>query len=197
MKIAQFATTGNEAGSSVSATDIPVQDAKEIKRALGQVYQLLGSKEVDEEELFAGLVNERLLALSRVEGAQANRLRRAASRFRQELKEELDKWSSVEAAPLERVVKKTLRSLVANGYLTLEEKRAVRDQAFDAAQLDNNPFALYGSEGNDWLKVGSKISQRMVKERLDAFANGELTPLSGSERHQARRELKRGLRTLA
>jgi hypothetical protein len=136
---------------------------------------LLGSssaKDVNEEEIFAGLIEERLkTAKSSTVASQYHDLLTA--------KEQAMKTSSG-YIPFEDAARSTLMDMVKSGTLTSAEADQVHSDAFAAAQLDGNANALYdsiGGTGNDLTKAVMGIDEAMAKceAQLKKFVDGTET----------------------
>lgn len=125
---------------------------------------------VNEEELFAGLIEERLAAID--ENA-ASAYREAKQRFMEELKRPSDGYVQVEDA-----ANRALESLVADGTLDSETASTVKNEAFRAAQLDDNLEALYDSRGseNDPTIAVASMEEAMLKiaAALEGIESGEI-----------------------
>ncbi len=126
-----------------------------------------GQNEVSEEELFAGILGERITKLKGDEAGVAFSEKLAASK--ESLKRH-DGFVSVEEA-----ARAAMKELVADGTLTESEASGMHAQAFKAAQLDDNHEALFdnrGGPGDPTIAVSqleaALLSARTIIEKIDS-----------------------------
>ncbi len=125
-----------------------------------------GQNEINEEELFAGIMEQRITKLKGEEVGKA-------------FHDKLGSGSSVEEA-----ARSAMKALVAEGKLTEAEGMEIHAQSFKAAQLDDNKEALFdgkGGPGDPTIAVAQMdaalLSARTIIEKIDSGEDkvGELT----------------------
>jgi hypothetical protein len=121
---------------------------------------------VNEEELFAGLIQERLKALKGDE---------VASKYREELDKEVAIRTRADGyIPWEDVAKAALRKIRDAGVLNKDETNKVYSEAFEGAQLDNNLDALYDGRGSAsdptiaFMEINAALEKARAK--IEGFA---------------------------
>ncbi|MCB0320083.1 MAG: hypothetical protein KDD60_04100 [Bdellovibrionales bacterium] len=97
------------------------------------------SNQVNEEELFAGIIQERLDSTKGTGAAED-----FAFQFAQH-KDELARPDGLTS--VEKAANRALKDMVTAGHITSEEATEIRTTAFQAAQLDSNTSALYDGRG--------------------------------------------------
>jgi hypothetical protein len=130
-----------------------------------------GAREVNEEQLFIGLVSQQL------EKKKAG----LGQKFNDAVQKELSSASSQskkgKTAQLEDLGQKVLNDLEKDGSITKSERESILKKAWTAAQLDDNP-ALWDSRGgkNDPTIAKSTLAdaQSKVQKNLDAIQSGSL-----------------------
>lgn len=130
-----------------------------------------GENNVNEEELFASLIVERISSLK----GQS-----AADSFKTLL--EKHKGQSMGTGGycfVENAARGALKEYQASGALTPEEANSIHAQAFEAAQLDSNKTALFDSIGgpNDPTKAVASMETALLAAQslLKKFDSGEIT----------------------
>lgn len=126
---------------------------------------------VSEEDLFAGLIQERIKALKGEE---------ALTKFKKLFDEEKASNTKKDGyIPVEVAARSALKRFVASGELTKEEGDKMHSEAFGAAQLDNNKLSLFDGIGgaNDPTKAVELMEKAilMAKTKLEAFEKGTET----------------------
>ena len=124
---------------------------------------------VSEEELFAGLIGQRVAAKDSAAGelfsTELAKLRSTMAR-------------SDGYVPVEDCANQALKNVVAAGSLTNEDAEKIKGEAFMAAQIDSNTDALYDDRGsaNDPTIAVSKMEAALLSMRtiLDQIDSGEL-----------------------
>lgn len=123
--------------------------------------------QVNEEQLFAALIGERL---SDLKGSAIQ------ERYRELLEKE--KIQHAGGAPAEEeTARAALKSLAETGALSMEEAEKIHAEAFKAAQLDDNLDVLYDGRGSALdptiavMQVDSAIESARAK--IEAFEAGE------------------------
>ncbi|MCB0337158.1 MAG: hypothetical protein KDD62_12660, partial [Bdellovibrionales bacterium] len=129
--LAKAALGDSESSSSESSQDFSTQ--------LARLLSPDPANNINEEELYAGLIEERIGATKGEEAAQAFAESFAAK------KAEMARGDGY--IPVEDAANAALEEMVASGALSADEAKTIGDQAFQAAQLDDNLDALYDSRG--------------------------------------------------
>jgi hypothetical protein len=163
---ASEAAEAAEESSDTATTTTPSTTEAEPSAFEGSLREYLASfagQEVSEEELFAGVVRERLQELKSTEAV-----------------EQYDTYLSTNISQSRRgdgyvgyedAAKNALRSLVSDGSLTVEEGDALYSESFDAAQLDDRRDALFDDRGgpND-PTIAAADSERAIASATTAIA---------------------------
>jgi len=123
---------------------------------------------VSEEDLFAGLIQERIKALKGDD---------ALTKFKALFDEEAGKNTKADGyVAVEEAARNALKRFVAGGNLSKEEGDKIHSEAFSAAQLDDNKQALFDSRGgkNDPTMAVETMEKALImaKTKLDAFGAG-------------------------
>ena len=166
--------------TSDSKTEAPKTDAKsdakpsEFESLLRTFVSPEKANEVNEEELFSGLVQERVKTLKGDDGAT-------------KFKELLDGKVQANQGYLswEEVTKSALKEAQASGLLTEEETKKIYSEAFAAAQLDSNADALYDGRGSE---SDATIALMEFAQALTA-ARDKIAKFDSKEETAALREL--------
>lgn len=148
----------SEAGAESSASQ-PSPDLSFDSVLRGFLSQESG-KNVNEEELFAGILSERIQGTAGEE---------VASRFQELLDEEKVSHTRPDGYTfLEDATNAALGRLVDEGQISQEDSDVVRSQAFRAAQLDGNLSALYDGRGsaNDPTVAVAELESALASARL-------------------------------
>ena len=124
--------------------------------------------QVNEEELFLAIVNERLETLVGEEAAGA---------FREQLAARITANTRADGyVPYEQLAVEALKELVSSGVLSAAQGDAVYAQAFAAAQLDDNADALFDGRGGqgDSTVAKAPFDQALASalSRIAAFDKG-------------------------
>lgn len=127
-----------------------------------------GVAQVNEEELFAGLIQQRL----EVEDPEAAAFyAQQKAQFMGSLRQ-ANGYVSVEEAAVE-----ALKATVEAGKIDLESAERINGEAFSAAQLDDNLDALYDSDGSaeDATVAVASMEAALLSMRtmVDAYDSGE------------------------
>jgi hypothetical protein len=131
---------------------------------------------VNEEDLFAAIVRERVKSKKGDEIAQEYEAALAAAT--QQVKRPNGVSSSEDAT------KEALRALRSSGKLSAEETDEIYSQAFAAAQLDGNADALFDGigGGDDPTRAVASLEQALLNARtkMDKLSDGSLTTTTRS-----------------
>lgn len=136
------------------------------------ILQPKAANQVNEEELFAALVQERIIGLKGEE---------AGTQYQELLKKTQDSLQKPNGyIPVEEAANQTLELLVTDGIITKEESEQIATEAFNAAQLDDNLNALWDGQGSaeDPTIALMEMESALLKaeEMLTAFDKGEAEP---------------------
>ena len=126
-------------GSQNASTTAPQLDA-EFEQTLTAMLRADASGEVNEEELFAALIHERLIKLKDAE---------TSKKYQEQLTEAKKEFTTDEGyVYLEKSANLALDNLIEQGLITKAEGEKVRAEAFAAAQLDDNLVKLFDGLGS-------------------------------------------------
>ena len=125
------------------------------------------ANKVNEEELFAGLIQERIKTLKGDE---------SESKFSEMFSSEKDNMRKADGfVPFEDAAKAALQKMRDSGELTAEEADKIYSESFSAAQLDSNTGALFdgrGGAGDVTIALqeleAALLSARTKMEKFDA-----------------------------
>lgn len=146
----------NETDSSTT------EDSQDFSAQLSRLLSPDPANNINEEELYAALIEERLGASHGAEAAQAFADTFAAK------KSEMARGDGY--VPVEDAANAALQSLVAAGTVSADEAGAISDQAFKAAQLDDNLSALYDSRGHgDDPTIATMTMEAALSKARDAL----------------------------
>lgn len=180
VKIAQ-AVNVDKAAAAVTASNRRRKPSKvtEPTTEFGKTFQsILGKKaasdKVNEEELFAGTVFQ--LVKNKYGDSFAEDFKSA---FRLNL---IDKPANEKFASAERATKETLKFFVSSTLMTKEDAAAIRQTAFDLAQIDDNKNALWDSYGDTKAVVAADRGTTLIQQRLVDSGN---TPVASSSTKHA------------
>jgi len=150
-----------------SSQDIrPAGDTKSFSTILGNLLPTNQKENLNEEQLFAALIEERLTTLKGAENAKA---------YHQLFTSHQGSMVYANGTPkIEEAARAALSDLVAKGTLTTEEAEKIHAQAFRAAQIDGNSKALYDSFGDTMAVTMVNLALESSKKMMAKFDSGEL-----------------------
>ncbi len=153
---------------TIPEVDAAPQESDEFDALLKQVLHLEDGNKVSEEELFAGIIQERIKALKGDEGL---------AKFQEYLGAEKAARTRPDGMiAVEDAARAALKSLVKDDTLTQAEGDKVHAEAFGAAQLDDNLQALFDGRGgpNDPTMAVAQLESALktAKSRLNAYKTG-------------------------
>ncbi|MGI6523943.1 MAG: hypothetical protein ACOX2O_01410 [Bdellovibrionota bacterium] len=158
-----------EVGSYVR--ELLSNDSSDFNSILSGLVQPDSANNVNEEELFASLLTERI---AKLKGNDAAAEYQELLETEKGLIQRADGYVSYETA-----AKNALSKMVASESLSKEEADQVHAEAFEGAQLDDNLEALYdgrGSENDPTIAIMSMDSAlEMARLRIEAFNDGSQT----------------------
>lgn len=153
-------TGGTEAGSGSPGA------SSSFDAILSSLLPTGAKGEVNEEQLFASLIEERLTTL-KGEGA--------AKSYHQLFEAQKSAMTrSGGNVPVEDAARAALRELTDQGTLSTDEAEAIHAQAFQAAQIDENTGALYDSFGTTMAVTLVDLALSSSEEMMTKFDSGEL-----------------------
>lgn len=162
-------TTNEEATAAPPVVSNAAADGTDKSKLAPYLYELLGNANpvnVNEEQLFAGIVHERLVAAKGQDAANA---------YDAALEKQMGTQGRADGYVfMEEAARAALRDLEQQGILTLEEAETIHAQAFQAAQLDSNRNALYDSRGSTQSVSSTETAMESALATLLKFDNGEL-----------------------
>jgi len=172
-QVAQITRNSSSGNNRRSAS---VQEEVSPSKPFEQVFQNLMGKRVagssvSEEELFAAAIGQQVRQLMGVDAYTEYKLS-----FKIGMSEPVPGRSGPSA---ERSANIALRDLVKAGTLTREQAKDIRDSAFAAAQLDDDPTKLFDGKGGDndpTVATGAfDVSAQLATERMFLFkSSGEI-----------------------
>ncbi len=156
--------------SSVSTPDKvedqPVAEG-DFESYLKSVLKPDSANQVSEEELFAGIMGQRVKELKG--DAAAGQYDQAFQMGMQKVVHDDGFSSHEEAAQI------AMQELVAQGVVTKEEADKIAGEAFQAAQLDDNTEALFDNRGDTVALATMEAALFRAREALDKVTKGETT----------------------
>ena len=165
------AVKGIQAVSNVVSKVLQSDGDSGFDAVLKSLLQPNAENSVNEEELFAALLKERITAVKGEDAAKSYEELLTAK------KEDLRRADGY--VPVEQAAQAALRDLVSAGTLTEEEASKMRAEAFEAAQLDDNNEKLFdgmGSSDDPTIAVmGLEEALERARLQIDAFNSGEKT----------------------
>ena len=169
-------TGQNQSVSQTTETKKTSGDASEFEAILRSAVRADQANQVNEEELFAGMVFERLKT------TKGDEVAAQYSSALETQKGVLKKGDGY--IPYEDAAKNALKSLRESGALTKEEADKTYSEAFDASQLDTNTDALFDGRGGagDPTIALALLDSALASSRLmiEKFTAGELSASSRS-----------------
>lgn len=119
---------------------------------------------VNEEQLFAAIIEERLI--TQAGKSPANTFSELYEKYQQELQ-----WENG-YVPLENAAEKALGGLVEEGILDQKDADDLHSLAFQAAQLDDDKTHLYDSMGSTMAVMFVNLAIEAAEEEINAIASG-------------------------
>jgi hypothetical protein len=145
-------------------------DSSDFEAILRSAVSPDQANQINEEELFSGIVFERIKTLK---GEDAAKQYKELLETQKSLLKKADGY-----IPLEDAAKNALKSLRDSAQLTADEANNIYSESFDAAQLDSNTEALYDGRGgaNDPTIALSLLESALSSSRLmiEKFTSGDL-----------------------
>jgi hypothetical protein len=168
---------GVAAGSAETQTGSTGETIGAFDEILSKILKPNSANKVNEEELFAGIIEERT---STLKGEEASKT------YHDKLDEYMASMQRADGyIPVEDAARKALGDMVDLGVLSQEESEMVHAQSFRAAQLDNNLNALYdgrGSAGDPTIALASMDSALLgAKTVINKLEVGEEIDDSNSD----------------
>jgi hypothetical protein len=150
-----------------SSQDIPKPSAtSSFSTILGNLLPANQKENINEEQLFAALIEERLTTLKGTESAKA---------YHQLFTSYQESMVYAKGSPkIEEAARAALSDLVTKGTLTTKEAEKIHAQAFRAAQIDGNSKALYDSFGNTMAVTMVNLALAASKKLMAQFDSGEV-----------------------
>ncbi len=167
--------TETQAAATTQENSTPVGETQasaggEFSEMMLKVLGMSEADSVNEEELFAGLIEQRL---SGIDENAASAYREAKDRFMSEMAR-ADGY-----VPVEDAANRALESLVSDGIIDSETAAKVKSESFRAAQLDDNLGALYdgrGLAGDETIAVASMDEAlAKIQAAIQGIESGEIS----------------------
>ncbi|MCB0338862.1 MAG: hypothetical protein KDD53_04620 [Bdellovibrionales bacterium] len=165
----------NQVEQKQAVVEAPASEVEKPSDFEGYLRSILtpdAENNVNEETLFAGLLQER------IRSSKGDEL---ASKFEMKYKEGLEQFRRPDGVTLpEGAARQALRSLVDSGDLSQEEAHSFHAQAFHGAQLDNRLNVLWDGRGSveDPSIAIANLEAALLSARtkIEAFDNGSEDP---------------------
>ncbi len=153
--------------SQLNSDNAQSEVSSSFQDILSQMLSVDSEGQVNEEQVFAALINERLTSMKGSEAAQE-----FETRYQTEQKqyERADGYIFLEDA-----ARAALKSMSDDGILTLEEAETIHGQAFQGAQLDGNKNALYDSIGSTMAVAMVEMALQSAESAITEFDEGTAT----------------------
>ena len=156
----------NEAGAETGAEAVAINSRAGLVSFLHELTGNANPATVDEEQLFASIIYDRIAA---TKGESM------ASEYDALLDAKmLDHTRSDGFIFIEDAARSALREMESSGKLTSSEAETIHSQAFQAAQLDDNTAALYDSRGETMSVAPTATAMEKVLAMLLKFDKGEV-----------------------
>ncbi len=123
--------------------------------------------QINEEQLFAALISERLTSMKGTEAAEEFEVRYQAQ---QKEFQRADGYIFLEDS-----ARKALESMSDDGILSLEEAETIHGQAFQGAQFDENVNTLYDSLGSTMAVTMIEMAIQSAESAITEFDEGTVT----------------------
>lgn len=142
--------------------------ANAFDAVLGRILGTDSAKQVNEEELFAATIYERISTLKGED---------VANEYQSKLEQNKQNMMRSDGyVPVEDAARKALNDMVSDSKLTSEEAKSIHAQSFAAAQLDDNLDALYDGRGsaNDPTIAVAAMESALInaRARIEKFDEG-------------------------
>jgi hypothetical protein len=167
----QISSIDNAALASVSNAAVTQKssgDKSAFQQMLNSMLQTDSGGQVNEEQLFSAIINERLTTQAGEDAA--SEYRKMFAEFQQEM-QRADGY-----IPVEDAANMALEGLVEKGMISQEQFETVQNQAFTAAQIDGNSNALYDSRGTTVAVTLINMALQSAEETINGLADGTITP---------------------
>lgn len=155
--------------TSAAATETAAGDSRAgLVSLLNSLTGSIDPASVNEEQLFAGIVYDRIAAAK----GEA-----VANEYNTLLDAKMAEHTRADGFVfVEDAARAALQEMEGSGKLTTAEAETIHAQAFQAAQLDDNTAALYDSRGDTMAVAPTATAMEKVLAMLLKFDSGEMTP---------------------
>lgn len=157
-------SAATQVASTSSTTTGTSSDSTSFEAMLSSLLSADDSGQVNEEQLYASLIQERLYTKKGEETASS--YQQLLTTAQQELQ-----WENG-YTPVEQAATQALQGLVDQGVLTESEAESINAQAFKAAQLDDNSGYLYDSLGSTMAVSLLDLAIQSAQEAIDLYDSG-------------------------
>lgn len=121
---------------------------------------------INEEELFAALIQERISSLKGDE---------AGAQFKEAFEAEKQGLTRGDGyVNVEQAAENALSGMIEKGVITAEEGTQIRQESFRAAQLDSDHSNLFDSRGETQATASIETALENARIALEKIANGEI-----------------------
>jgi hypothetical protein len=162
-------TALNASAAAPSTANLSTQtgstQSSSFEEMLNTILQADSNGQVNEEQLFAAVINERISTKKGEEAASA--YRELFTSYQQELQ-----WENG-YVPVEQAAGKALEGLVEQGILMQSEAESINAQAFKAAQIDDKTDILYDSLGSTVAVTLVDLAIQSAEKETNLFDSGQ------------------------
>ncbi len=171
-KVGRLSLSKTKAEDSTAQSDPGVSLENDFATMLKGMLVPNSSNQINEEELFASIIRQRIQALKGEEGG---------TKYAEALQKHLDLMRRPDGYTYyEDCAKAALREMVEGGVLTTEEAEKIHAESFQGAQLDDNLEALYdgrGGPGDNTIAVADmEQALLLAAAKIGKFEAGEEDP---------------------
>lgn len=159
-------TDSAEGSGDVKATPKTPPTGDDFLSRLKGMLNPSQANSINEEELFAAIIQERLSSLKGDE---------AGAKFQEAFEAEKKGLTRGDGyVNVEQAAENALSAMIEGGVVTAEEGAQIRQESFRAAQLDDDHSNLYDSRGETSATAGIEVALEQAKVALEKIANGEI-----------------------
>lgn len=162
---ATVSSVSGKTSTSISSTaKRATSQGASFEDMLKSLMQQDSKGKIDEEQLYAALINERLT--TKIGADAGSTYQNLLKTYKHDLQ-----WENG-YVPVEQSAGKALQELVDQGVLDRAEAESINAQAFKAAQLDDNTAALYDSLGSTVAVGLLDLAIQSAREVTASFDSG-------------------------
>ena len=158
------ASVATQTASTTTTTESSSADKTSFQDMLSSLLSTDESGQINEEQLYASVIQERLYTKKGEEAAST--YQELLTTAQQELQ-----WENG-YTPVEQAATQALQGLVDQGVLSESEAESINAQAFKASQLDDNSAYLYDSLGSTIAVSLLDLAIQSAQENINLYDNG-------------------------